>query len=200
MSPSLPYSDWRVTMAGKIVRAPTATPTDTDFDADEAPDMTIVQRNRVAPPTFPTDVFGPAKEWVETTAECKCASPDFVALGLLVVASGMIGSKRRVPPWAGWEEPSVLWGALVGEPSCHKSSGNRPNARCRPGYRGRYSTADWVVRQADYETKKKGRRGTPRCLGARSKRRSQGQEVRTSNAATGDGAQGADEASKLDGR
>ncbi|HRN87910.1 MAG TPA: DUF3987 domain-containing protein [Hyphomicrobium sp.] len=125
-----------------------------DAESDLAPDMSVVQRNRVAIPTFPIDVFGPAEEWVKATAESKSASPDFVALGLLVVASGMIGAKRRVSPWDGWEEPSVLWGALVGEPSCHKSP---PIDPMRDAVRAIEvdANADWTARQADYETKRK---------------------------------------------
>ena len=96
-------------------------------EGETKPDMSIVRRNRIAAPTFPLEVFGPAAEWVKTTAESKSAPVDYVALGLLVVTAGMIGPKRRVSPWEGWDEPSILWGALVGDPSSHKSP---PLIRC----------------------------------------------------------------------
>ena len=88
---------------------------------DAAPDMSIVRRNRLSAPAFPIDVFGRAEDWVRTIAESKSAPLDYVALGLLVVTAGMIGPKRRVSPWDGWDEPSILWGALVGEPSATRA-------------------------------------------------------------------------------
>src|SRR5262249_46942817 len=33
---------------------------------------------------------------------------------------------RWVSPWAGWEEPCVLWCGMVGDPSSNKSPGVRP--------------------------------------------------------------------------
>ena len=117
------------------------------------PDMSIVRRNRIAAPPFPIDVFGPAQDWVRTTAESKSAPVDYVALGLLVVTAGMIGPKRRVSPWDGWDEPSILWGALVGEPSSLKSP---PIDPMRDAVRAIEAgiNADWAGRQAEYETDK----------------------------------------------
>ena len=89
--------------------------------ANATPDMSIVQRNQIPAPPFPLEVLGPAGDWVKATAESKSAPVDFPALGLLVTAAGMIGPKRRISPWDGWDEPSILWGALVGPPSVHKS-------------------------------------------------------------------------------
>lgn len=125
-----------------------------DAESDLAPDMSVVRRNRVAIPTFPTDVFGPAREWVEATAESKSAPLDYVALGLLVVAAGMIGAKRRASPWEGWSEPSIIWGALVGEPSAHKSPPIDPMRDAVKEIEAQ-ANADWAERQADYETKRK---------------------------------------------
>jgi hypothetical protein len=112
--------------------------------------MSIVRRNRIAAPPFPIEVFGPAQDWVKTTAESKSAPVDYVALGLLVVTAGMIGPKRRVSPWDGWDEPSILWGALVGEPSSLKSP---PIDPMRDAVRAIEVgiNADWAGRQADYE-------------------------------------------------
>jgi hypothetical protein len=33
----------------------------------------------------------------------------------------LIGNARRVQAWPSWEEPAVLWGALIGDPSSNKS-------------------------------------------------------------------------------
>jgi len=98
------------------------------------PDMSILKRNRLAASPFPLEVLGPAGPWVEATAASKSAPIDYVALGLLVTAAGLIGPKRRVSPWEGWEEPSILWGALIGPPSMHNSS-SRPIKGCGTAHR-----------------------------------------------------------------
>ena len=125
-----------------------------EAENDGTPDMSVVRRNRVAVPTFPTDVLGIAKEWVEITAESKNAPVDYVALALLVVASGAIGAKRKVSPWPGWQEPSLLWGALVGEPSCRKSSPIDPLREAIQAIETQ-ANADWAERQSEYAMKKK---------------------------------------------
>src|SRR5262245_60566522 len=120
----------------------------------QAPDMSIVRRNRIAAPAFPVDAFGgPARVWVEAAAESKAAPLDYVSLGLLVTAAGMIGPKRRVSPWEGWDEPIILWTALGGDPSSLKSP---PIDPMRDAVRAIESltNADWAERQADYETRK----------------------------------------------
>jgi hypothetical protein len=118
------------------------------------PDMSIVRRNRVEIPKFPVDVFGPATEWVHDTAESKSAPIDYVALGLLTVATAMIGAKRRVSPWKGWEEPSILWGALIGEPSTHKSPALDPLRDAVKAIEINRN-ADWQERQAEFEESKR---------------------------------------------
>src|ERR1700730_12049967 len=66
------------------------------LDAATRPDMSILRRNQMPAPRFPLEVLGPAAGWVEATAASKCAPIDYVALGVLVTAAGVIGSKRRV--------------------------------------------------------------------------------------------------------
>src|SRR5262245_51491347 len=83
-------------------------------DAAVGPDMSILRRNQLPAPRFPLEVLGPAADWVRTTAESKCAPVDYVGLGVIVTTAGIIGPKRRVSPWEGWDEPSILWGANVG--------------------------------------------------------------------------------------
>jgi Protein of unknown function (DUF3987) len=96
-------------------------------DAFLEPDMSVVRRNRVAASTFPTYVLGSAAEWVTQTAASKSAPVDYVALGLIVAAGAMVGPKRRVSPWEGWEEPSIIWGMIVGDPSLVKSPSLDPH-------------------------------------------------------------------------
>lgn len=119
-----------------------------------APDMSILKRNRTPAPLFPLDVLGPAAPWVDATAASKSAPIDYVALGLIVTAAGIIGPKRRVSPWEGWEEPSILWGALIGAPSMHKSPPLDP-LRDAVRHIERQANEDWTEKQAKYETDKK---------------------------------------------
>jgi putative DNA primase/helicase len=115
--------------------------------------MSIVRRNRTRAPEFPIDVLGSAVDWVKTAAESKSAPVSYVALGLLVSAAACIGAKRRVSPWDGWVEPSILWGALVGEPSLVKSPSMDP-FRDAVQAMERLVNANWSIRQADYEKEK----------------------------------------------
>ena len=66
-------------------------------------------------------VFGRWASWIREAAECKNAPSDYVAAPLLSIAGATIGNSRWVSPWSGWEEPPVIWAALVGLPSSGKS-------------------------------------------------------------------------------
>jgi len=62
--------------------------------------------------------------WVDiiwASAFAAGAPPDYVAGAALVAAAGAIGNARVVLASPGWEEVIVLWAALVGAPSAHKS-------------------------------------------------------------------------------
>ena len=118
------------------------------------PDMSLIRRNQHPAAPFPLEVLGPAADWVKATAESKSAPVDYVALALLVTAAGLIGPKRRVSPWGGWYEPSILWGALVGPPSVNKSPAMDP---LRDAVRDieRMANADCDAKKAGFETDKK---------------------------------------------
>jgi hypothetical protein len=117
------------------------------------PDMSVIRRNRTAAAEFPLDVFGSAAPWVKTVAESKSAPVSYVALNLLVVTAGCIGPKRRVSPWDGWDEPSILWGGLVGEPSQAKSPSMDPFRDAARGIE-RAANGDWEFRRAEFENEK----------------------------------------------
>jgi Protein of unknown function (DUF3987) len=69
---------------------------------------------------FPIQVFGPFwSTWIADQAERKSAPPDYVAGALLGAAAGLVGNSRRA--CYGWSEVTVLWIALVGNPSSGKS-------------------------------------------------------------------------------
>jgi len=90
---------------------------------DAFPDLSILDEGRRAPPELPAATFGPAWGELKKLAADKGAPVDYVALGWLTVCASVIGSKRRAVPYPGssWEEPSILWLGLVGDPSHNKS-------------------------------------------------------------------------------
>src|SRR5262245_21202886 len=65
----------------------------------------------------------------------------------------MIGPKRRVQAWDGWEEPSIIWAILVGDPSLIKSPSLDPY---RDAVRSieRELNANFEERKARYEDEK----------------------------------------------
>lgn len=90
--------------------------------AYEKPDMSIISSSRLPAPAFPLKLLHPRwQAWVLNYAEAKNCPIDYVAHGLLICSAGLIGNNRRIQPWDGWEEPMILWGGLVGNPSSGKS-------------------------------------------------------------------------------
>ncbi|GGH18116.1 Protein of unknown function [Cribrihabitans marinus] len=68
------------------------------------------------------DVLNPRlAHWVEQAAEAKGAPADYIFSALLAVAGSIIGNSRWVSPWSGWQEPPIMWVALIGLPSSGKS-------------------------------------------------------------------------------
>jgi hypothetical protein len=90
-------------------------------------DLSPVSGQRFAPPVFPVAAMGKAwSDWITEKAEGAGAPIAYVACALLTACSALIGNARTVQAWHGWEEPSILWMALVGEPSAGKSPALRP--------------------------------------------------------------------------
>jgi hypothetical protein len=89
--------------------------------AEDAPDMSVVERTVIEPPAFPLEVLGPWQDWVLQAAEAKSAATDYVAASLLTAAAASIGAARCCEPQDDWGEPSILWWMLVGTPSTNKS-------------------------------------------------------------------------------
>jgi len=70
-----------------------------------------------APPwvPFPVETFPePIRSYVEGAAEAIGCDPAFVATAILPALAGAIGNRRVVILKAGWTEPAVLWGCMVG--------------------------------------------------------------------------------------
>lgn len=90
-----------------------------------SPDLSLLKPERPAAPIMSEEefatVFGPVAGWISEAAETKNAPREYVAMALVSSASAAIGNARWVRPWDGWKEPSVIWSALVGNPSANKS-------------------------------------------------------------------------------
>lgn len=86
------------------------------------PDLSILDAGRRKPPELPQAMFGKAWGELVNLASDKGAPVDYVALAWLTVCSSLLGAKRRAVPYGTtWEEPSILWLGLVGDPSHNKS-------------------------------------------------------------------------------
>lgn len=100
---------------------------DTHLDVSDwpEPDPRFMFEDRPQPPEPPiNETLSPQlAELVFRAAEAKAAPPDYVFGALLVAAGSLIGNARWAKPWNGWEEPPILWAALIGNPSMNKSPG-----------------------------------------------------------------------------
>lgn len=90
----------------------------------EEPNWSILDDRRGELPAFPTDAF-PARwqEWLRRVARGAGATVGHVAVPLLAIAAGLIGTARRVRASSSWSEPFSIWTALVGFSGTAKTPG-----------------------------------------------------------------------------
>lgn len=118
------------------------------------PDMSIVEGFKVAPPDFPTQIFGNFWEaFILQSAEAKSCPPDYVAAGLLVSASTLIGNSYIASPWEGWTEPPIIWAGCVGHPSSAKTPGLSVGIDLLRELETEMNE-DFEARRIDYETRR----------------------------------------------
>ena len=92
-----------------------------------APDVRLVNDDRAPPPALDDDALPAGWElWISTEAAARACPRDYVAAGLIGVASAWIGNARRVAATSDWIEPANLWLALIGTPSTNKTPALRP--------------------------------------------------------------------------
>jgi len=85
------------------------------------PDLTILTGGQRAAPIFPQELLGEFwTEWCDSVSSSANAPFDYAGGCLLTLAGTLIGNNRAVTVGA-WSEPSVLWTALIGNPSSGKS-------------------------------------------------------------------------------
>jgi hypothetical protein len=63
----------------------------------------------------------PAGSFVAETAAGLGADPSLVALPMLASVAAMIGNRRRIEIWPGWQEPAIVWAAAVCDSGSMKS-------------------------------------------------------------------------------
>jgi Protein of unknown function (DUF3987) len=94
---------------------------------DEAwknPDWTLLEDRRGELPEFPIDVLDPAsRNFIKRASHGAGVTHAHVAVPLLSVVSGQIGTARRVAAAKSWSEPASLWTSVVGSSGTGKTPG-----------------------------------------------------------------------------
>ncbi len=82
----------------------------------------IKDQNIISYRPFPTHLLpAPVKQFITESAQAIGCDHAYVALPLLVGSASLIGNKRQIQLKHAWKEPSILWGAIVGESGSAKS-------------------------------------------------------------------------------
>jgi hypothetical protein len=97
---------------------------------DRAETVTLTAGNTARAPEpyvpFPVEHLPePVQSLVREGAEALACDPCFVALPALAVVAGLIGNARTVRVKPGWDEPSVVWAAVVADSGTVKSPAAR---------------------------------------------------------------------------
>src|SRR5215211_151216 len=88
------------------------------------PDWSILDDRRGELPEFPLEVLtDQCRDWVERAAHGAGATPAHVAVPMLSIASGLIGTARRVQASRSWTQPMTFWSAIVGFSGTSKTPG-----------------------------------------------------------------------------
>ena len=89
--------------------------------------MAVLEEIRGAVPVFPIELLPTFwRDWVLDTANATGAPADYVAQSLFAAVAGVCGAGVVVRLGPRWDEPLVLWQALVGLPSSGKSPAMAP--------------------------------------------------------------------------
>jgi len=90
----------------------------------DAPDWSMLDDRRGELPDFPLKIFSPViREWIKRSAHGAGVTPDHVVVPLLGIASGLIGTARRVRASSSWSEPCAMWLATIGFSRTGKTPG-----------------------------------------------------------------------------
>jgi hypothetical protein len=95
-----------------------------NFSWDD-PDISLLDDRRGDLPPFPLEVLEPPslQDLVQRAAHGAGCSIDHVAMPMIGVAGGLVGTSRRVRPANSWSEPLTNWPATVGLSGTGKTPG-----------------------------------------------------------------------------
>jgi hypothetical protein len=126
----------------------------THEEAWKNPDWTLLEDRRGELPEFPIDVLDPAsRNFIKRASHGAGVTHAHVAVPLLSVVSGQIGTARRVAAARSWSEPASIWTSIVGFSGTGKTPGlDVPKRHLAEVERGRRDKIAEL--QRDHETRK----------------------------------------------
>lgn len=94
------------------------------------PDLSVLDSRRGPVPAVPLAMVPqPWHDWIADTERATGAPADYVLQSVLAGVAAVCGAGVRVRVTPAWDEPLVLWQAVVGEPSTGKSAALAPMRR-----------------------------------------------------------------------
>src|ERR1043166_6237747 len=97
------------------------------------PDWSLLDDRRGNLPPFPIEALPSSlHDWISRAAHGCGATVAHVAVPLLGIASGLLGTARRVEASRSWTQPATLWCAIVG----FSGTGKTPGLDCSRGVVG----------------------------------------------------------------
>ena len=118
------------------------------------PDWSILDDRRGKSPEFPLEVFSEKiQHLVRWTAKGAGVTPAHVAVPLIGIVSGLIGTGRRVKATSSWLQPLTCWTVVVGFSGTGKTPGLNVTRRVLKEIERLNKTAD-DERKRRHETKK----------------------------------------------
>jgi hypothetical protein len=100
------------------------------------PDVSILDDRRGPVPAVPlASLPQPWRDWIADTEKATGAPADYVLQSVLAGVAAVCGAGVRVRVTPAWDEPLVLWQAVVGESSTGKSPALAPMRRAARGPR-----------------------------------------------------------------
>ncbi len=94
------------------------------------PDLSVLDSRRGPVPPAPLALLPqPWRDWIADTEKATGAPADYVLQSVLAGVAAVCGAGVRVRVTPAWDEPLVLWQAVVGEPSTGKSAALAPMRR-----------------------------------------------------------------------
>jgi hypothetical protein len=126
------------------------------------PDLSVLDDRRGPVPAVPLGLLPlPWRDWIADTERATGAPVDYVLPSVLAGVAALCGAGVRVRVTPAWDEPLVLWQAVVGEPSTGKSAALAPMRRLMDVIEQERRAGDEERRVADAERAGKGGETAP---------------------------------------